>query len=116
MIKGFAINEILFPHLRTDKGPSILRPIGLFIRTRGKWFKIVGVAYPAMTLLAITITANHYIMDAIGGTILMMMAFAVVELGFRRRLFFPRIRGSLGSFGAKMERYYSASGGRRTAL
>jgi len=68
----------------------------LFIRTPGKWFKLAGVLYPTLTLLAITITANHYIMDAIGGLILIILAFAVVELGFKRRLFFPKLLGSVG--------------------
>lgn len=49
-----------------------------------------------MTLLAITITGNHYIMDAVGGSILIMLAFAVVELGFKRRLFLPKLLGTAG--------------------
>lgn len=68
----------------------------LFIRTPGKWFKVVGVLYPTLTLLAITITANHYIMDAVGGGILVIMAFAVLEIGLKRRLFFPAIFSSVG--------------------
>ena len=68
----------------------------LFLRTPGKWFKVVGVLYPTMTLLAITITGNHYIMDAVGGSILIMLAFAVVELGFKRRLFLPKLLGTAG--------------------
>jgi hypothetical protein len=48
-----------------------------------------------MTLFAITITANHYIMDAIGGILLMTAAFVTVELGFRRRLFIPRLAETL---------------------
>ncbi len=82
----------------------------LFIQTPGKWFKIVGVAYPALTLLAITITANHYIMDAIGGNILMMLAFAIVELGFKRRLFLPKNLGSVVSL-AKIQHLLRPSSG-----
>ena len=71
----------------------------LFLRTPNKWLKIFGILYPTLTLLAITITANHYIMDAIGGGLLMIAAFVIVELGFRRRLFLPkthvRLRPSL---------------------
>ena len=73
----------------------------LFIRTPGKWFKVVGVLYPAITLLAITITANHYIMDAIGGSILILLAFAVIELGFKRRLFFAKLKGPVGLLAKK---------------
>ena len=65
----------------------------LFLRTPYKWVKIFGIIYPATTLLAITITANHYIMDAVAGGALMIAAFGIMELGFRRRLFLPRIMG-----------------------
>ena len=61
----------------------------LFLRTPNMWIKILGIVYPTMTLLAITITANHYISDAIGGALLMIAAFVIMELGFRRRLFLP---------------------------
>ena len=63
----------------------------LLLRTHNKWVKIFGIIYPTITLLAITITANHYIMDAIAGGVLMIAAFALMELGFRRRLFLPQI-------------------------
>ena len=63
----------------------------LFLRTPNKWVKILGIIYPTTTLLAITITANHYIMDAIAGAALMIAAFALMELVFRRRLFLPQI-------------------------
>ncbi len=63
----------------------------LFIRTPNKWVRIFGFVYPMMTLLAITVTANHYIMDALGGAVLMLAAYGTLELGFRRRLFIPRL-------------------------
>ena len=67
----------------------------LFLRTPNKWLKIFGVIYPAMTLLAITVTANHYIMDAVGGALLIFAAFTTMEIVFRRRLFLPQIGASL---------------------
>ena len=63
----------------------------MFLRTHNKWVKMLGIVYPAMTLLAITITANHYIMDAMGGALLIIMSFAIMEFGFRRRLFLPKL-------------------------
>ena len=63
----------------------------MFLRTHNKWIKVLGILYPAMTLLAITITANHYIVDAAGGALLMILAFAIMELGFRRWLFLPKL-------------------------
>ena len=61
----------------------------IFLRTNNRLLKVFGVVYPTMTLFAITITGNHYIMDAIAGGLLIMASFLAVELGFRRRLFVP---------------------------
>jgi membrane-associated phospholipid phosphatase len=62
----------------------------LFLRTPNVWVKILGVIYPVLTLVAITVTANHYIMDAIGGGLLIAASFAVMELVNRRRRFLPK--------------------------
>ena len=69
----------------------------IFLRTGNKWVKLLGIIYPTLTLLAITITANHYIMDAIAGGALIILAFAIMEFGFRRRLFLPKILGYIQS-------------------
>jgi len=61
----------------------------IFLRTNNRLLKVFGVVYPTMTLFAITITGNHFIMDAIGGGLLIMASFLAMELGFRRRLFVP---------------------------
>ena len=63
----------------------------VFLRSGNKWVRVLGVLYPLLTLLAITITANHYIVDAIAGGILIAGAFAALELGIRRRFFLPRL-------------------------
>ena len=38
----------------------------IFLRTPYLWLKVFGIDYPVITLLAITITANHYLTDAFG--------------------------------------------------
>ena len=63
----------------------------IFLRTNNKLLKVFGVVYPAMTLFAITITGNHFIMDAIGGGLLIMASFLAMELGSRRRFFVPSV-------------------------
>ena len=63
----------------------------LFLRSHSKLLKVLGVIYPTMTLFAITITGNHYIMDAVGGAALIIGAFAILEFGVRRKLYLPRI-------------------------
>ena len=59
----------------------------LFLRWLKGWWKLLGLAYPVMTFFAITITGNHFILDAIVGGIMAAMAFAVMELVVRRRFF-----------------------------
>ena len=56
----------------------------LFIRTLRGWFKALGLLYPALTFFAITLTGNHFILDAVAGGALAVAAFAVMELGVRR--------------------------------
>ena len=56
----------------------------LFVRTFKSWFKMLGLLYPVLTFLAITLTGNHFILDAVAGGLLAATAFAVMELGVRR--------------------------------
>ena len=61
----------------------------MFLRTHSPMLKVLGVLYPTLTLFAITITGNHYIMDAVGGGLLILASFLTMELGTRRRFFLP---------------------------
>ena len=61
----------------------------IFFRSNNIWLKVFGVFYPVLTLFAITITGNHYIMDAVGGGLLIIASFLAMELGIRRRFFLP---------------------------
>ena len=44
-------------------------------RLRRTWAKILAALYPVATVTAIVLTANHYVLDAVGG-------FAVLGIGF----------------------------------
>lgn len=70
----------------------------LFLSTLPGWLKAFGIFYPALTFFAITITGNHYILDAVAGGLLAATAFLVMEIGIRRRLFLPRWRLQLAAF------------------
>ena len=59
----------------------------LFLRTSYIWLKLFGIIYPVMTLFAIIITANHYLTDAFGGGMVILVSFLLFELGFKRRFF-----------------------------
>jgi hypothetical protein len=63
----------------------------IFLRTNNRLIKVFGVIYPTLTLFAITIIGNHYIMDAIGGGLLIIASFLTIEIGIRRRLYLPVI-------------------------
>jgi hypothetical protein len=39
----------------------------LYARSGPMWLKVCGVAYPTLTFFAITITGNHYMLDAVCG-------------------------------------------------
>jgi len=49
----------------------------LFMCARSKWVRGLGLAYPVFTLIVIVGTANHYIVDAVGGAIVIAAAFGL---------------------------------------
>lgn len=48
------------------------------------WQRVVGVVYPTLTLLVIIATANHYLLDAVGGAVAFLLAFLLVGQVDRR--------------------------------
>lgn len=63
---------------------TVVLGVLLVRRLRGA-LKLLGAAYPALTFFAITITGNHFIVDAIAGGALAAASLALVELWSRRR-------------------------------
>ena len=51
-----------------------------WFKLRWKWPKIIAVAYLALMTLAVVATANHYILDAVAGALLLFFAMWVVGL------------------------------------
>lgn len=51
----------------------------------GRMGRILAVAYPALTLFAIVVTANHYWLDAAGGAIVLLAALAIQFAWSRRQ-------------------------------
>ncbi len=56
---------------------------------RRRWVRALSVIYPALTLLAIVVTANHYWLDAVGGAVIFVVASQLL-----RRLRLPRLAKS----------------------
>ena len=64
----------------------------LFFRMGPLPLKVWGVLYPTMTFFAITITGNHYIMDAVGGLAVAVASYASYEALLRVK---PRVETPL---------------------
>jgi hypothetical protein len=43
------------------------------------WLKALGALLPAMMLFSIIATGNHFVLDAVGGALVMLVAFAIVK-------------------------------------
>lgn len=57
----------------------------LFLRRLKGRARLVGILYPIATFFAITVTGNHYILDAVAGGLLAAVGFGVVEVCVKRR-------------------------------
>lgn len=78
-------------------GWDLLLGIGIiwaFWRERWLWIMApIGVSLPTMQVFSITMTANHFLLDAVAGGIVGLMGIAVAF--FMQRHFYPALRNSL---------------------
>ena len=51
----------------------------LFFRLGPLWLKAVGILYPGVHFFAIVVTGNHYVLDAVGGLAVGLLAIALYE-------------------------------------
>ncbi|WP_432097341.1 phosphatase PAP2 family protein [Streptomyces sp. bgisy100] len=58
-------------------GWSVWCGITIVMLARPMWLKVVGIAYPALTLVVIVATANHFWLDAVGGLMCLAFGFAL---------------------------------------
>jgi hypothetical protein len=49
-------------------------------RVQKRWLQVLAVAYPFCTLVVIVITANHYILDAVGGLVVLAVGWFVSDV------------------------------------
>lgn len=54
---------------------ALFSACALVPRLRHRWAKVLAACYPALTVTAITLTGNHYLLDAVGG-------FAIFGIGY----------------------------------
>ena len=65
----------------------------LFLRRFNGWAKLFGPAYPVVSFFAITLTANHFILDAVTGGVLAVLSFAIMAFTVRRWPWLARTTG-----------------------
>ena len=51
--------------------------LSVFMCARAMWARLLGLLYPVFTLFVIIGTANHYIIDAVGGAAIVVIAFGI---------------------------------------
>ncbi|MFD9935871.1 phosphatase PAP2 family protein [Streptomyces massasporeus] len=49
------------------------------------WVRVLGLLYPALTLVVIVATANHFWLDAVGGMLCLAFGFTVARLWYGRQ-------------------------------
>jgi hypothetical protein len=54
--------------------------VSVFMCARAVWARTLGLLYPIFTLIVIIGTANHYIVDAVGGAVVVALAFGIQAL------------------------------------
>ncbi|BEP15332.1 phosphatase PAP2 family protein [Acidothermaceae bacterium B102] len=59
----------------------------IFTLARHRTTRILGVAYPLITLFVILGTANHFLLDAVGGLVVLGLSFGIERLLFGRGAF-----------------------------
>jgi PAP2 superfamily len=63
-------------------GWSLWCGLTIFALARLPWVRILGLLYPAATLMVIVSTANHFWLDAVGGMLCLAFGFTVSRLWY----------------------------------
>jgi hypothetical protein len=63
-------------------GWSLWCGLTVFALATVPWVRVLGLLYPAGTLVVIVATANHFWLDAVGGTVCLAVGFAVASLWY----------------------------------
>lgn len=63
-------------------GWSLWCGLTIFALARVPWVRVLGLLYPAATLIVIVSTANHFWLDAVGGMLCLAFGFAVARVWY----------------------------------
>jgi hypothetical protein len=61
----------------------------LWTVSKRRWVRVLAVLYPCMTALAVLSTGNHFLLDIVGGLVVIALAVAIVRLATRLREWAP---------------------------
>jgi hypothetical protein len=50
--------------------------VALWRLSKSRWLRTIAVAYPLVTSLAVLATGNHFVLDILGGLVVIALAFA----------------------------------------
>jgi hypothetical protein len=53
--------------------------LAVYPSCRRRWTRALAIAYPVATLLCIVVTANHFVLDAVGGLVILMAAIVIAR-------------------------------------
>jgi PAP2 superfamily len=68
-------------------GWSLWCGIAIVTLAKRTWVRVLGALYPAATLFVILGTANHYVLDAVGGVVTVCLAIGVQRMLAGRRTY-----------------------------
>ncbi|MEV7070757.1 phosphatase PAP2 family protein [Streptomyces sp. NPDC093990] len=63
-------------------GWSLWCGLTIFALASVPWVRVLGLLYPAATLLVIVATANHFWLDAVGGVLCLLFGYTVARLWY----------------------------------
>ncbi len=76
-------------------GWSLWCGLTIFFLARPLWVRLLGLLYPAATLVVIISTANHFWMDAVGGALCLAVGFTAARLIYHVWAYqLPRVPGA----------------------
>ncbi|MCP3765806.1 phosphatase PAP2 family protein [Streptomyces sp. MAR25Y5] len=83
-------------------GWSVWCGLTVFALATAPWAKILGLLYPAGTLVVIVATANHFWLDAVGGVLCLAFGYALATLWYKSKPYaLPREVPDDGSGGGR---------------
>jgi len=62
---------------------ALMIGVGLWWMTKSRWGRAIGVMLPTIMLVGIVATANHFILDAVGGAALLGISIGLAALFYR---------------------------------